>query len=426
MAPPRSDVPGVVHASLRSSGRPLDPATRNYFEPRFGRDFSGVRLHSDATAGEAATSISARAFTSGHHIVLGKNAPTAGSDGGRQLLAHELSHVVQQEQGAPVIQRQAERADVAAKAGEVESLVKGRDERGALGALKILDMVDLLKVVERLYNDADSREQDEGKRRAFGLLNADLDPTLKGVSPNPAAQNLSEKERARLKAAFDAAPARKLRNPMGDDPGTSPTISGYRDRSKATGGAARPGDWGEDPAGNTWVAHADPVPGIRTYFGTDTPKATRSSTWLGNNPSNADYVQELTQRAIGSFHWGKGVHHFAIYFSVADASSDLRERVKQYKTIGNYIRAHLGNNPKDKNNPTTYLTNIQRVVAVGENDPTSAWTSDVSKWSQLLEGFRSAEGWHEGKTITAGNIGSLSGDAAAIAYYKNLLGIAGP
>jgi hypothetical protein len=69
------------------------------------------------------------------------------------------------------------------------------------------------------------------------------------------------------------------------------------------------------------------------------PSKLRSSAWLGNNPSNADYVPTLTKRAIGSFHWDTGVHHFAIYFSVGDAADDLRERVRQFQTIGSYVRA---------------------------------------------------------------------------------------
>jgi hypothetical protein len=135
------------------------------------------------------------------------------------------------------------------------------------------------------------------------LLNTDLAPPAAGGPATPG-QNLTEDERARLKSAFDAAPTRKLRNPKEGDPGTNPTLSGSRNRSAATG-PARPGDWGEDPANNTWVAHTD---GIRSYFGSNTPKEMRTSTWLGNNPSNFDYSPS-TKRAISSFHWGKGVHH---------------------------------------------------------------------------------------------------------------------
>ena len=95
-------VPPIVHEVLRSPGRPLDAATRADMEPRFGHDFSQVRVHADARAAEAASSIGARAYTSGRHIVFGagQNAPEAAY--GRQILAHELTHVVQQGSGIQI------------------------------------------------------------------------------------------------------------------------------------------------------------------------------------------------------------------------------------------------------------------------------------------------------------------------------------
>jgi hypothetical protein len=420
------EAPPIVHEVVRSPGQPLDAATRSFFEPRFGHDFSKVQVHTDRMAMQAARSVSAQAFTCGQHLVFDEGRYRPAIQSGRQLLAHELTHTLQQNAGTFAIQRQRQAVDVAAVAAEVEALVRpGNDEAGALSRLKGLDMEDLLKVVEKIYDDADSTETDEGKRRSFGLLNSDLDPPVAGTSQNTALQGLTERDRARLKSAFDAAPARKLRNPIKDDPGTSPTVSGYRDRSNSTGGPARVGDWGEDPAHNTWVAHADPVQGIRTNFATNIPGKLRSSAWLGNNPSNADYVPTLTKRAIGSFHWGTGIHHFAIYFSVADAAADLRERVRQFQTIGSYIRAHLGANPKDNNSFTDYIANMQKVVAVNENDPTSAWTTDDTRWASLVEGFKSAEGWREGNTITSANVKTIStnpADAPIIAYYQGLLG----
>ena len=83
-------------ASL-GGGVPLPKSERTFFEPRFGRDFSGVRVHRDARAAGLAASVHARAFTHGEDIVFGGgHAP---SD--RGLLAHELAHVVQQGGGSP-------------------------------------------------------------------------------------------------------------------------------------------------------------------------------------------------------------------------------------------------------------------------------------------------------------------------------------
>ncbi|MFI8202337.1 DUF4157 domain-containing protein [Streptomyces sp. NPDC085937] len=83
----------AVHDVLRTSGRPLDDATRGDMEARLGADFSDVRIHDDGAARASAAEVGARAYTSGSHVVLG----TGGGD--RHTLAHELTHVIQQRQG---------------------------------------------------------------------------------------------------------------------------------------------------------------------------------------------------------------------------------------------------------------------------------------------------------------------------------------
>ena len=82
--------------SLNHGGSPLSQATRAFFEPRFGADFSQVRVHTDARTGGTAKSINAKAFTVGHNIAFGAEQYSPHSREGRQLLAHELTHVVQQ------------------------------------------------------------------------------------------------------------------------------------------------------------------------------------------------------------------------------------------------------------------------------------------------------------------------------------------
>jgi len=85
-----------VDSVLRSPGRPLDRATRREMESRIGYDFSNVRLHTDSRAADSAKSLSAQAYTVGSNVVFapGRFAPHATE--GRRLLAHELTHVVQQ------------------------------------------------------------------------------------------------------------------------------------------------------------------------------------------------------------------------------------------------------------------------------------------------------------------------------------------
>src|SRR6266498_1033707 len=92
--------PPIVHEVLRAPGRPLDTATRAFMEPRFGHDFSGVRVHTDARAAESARAVNALAYTVGRDVVFGTGQYAPGTGEGKGLLAHELTHVVQQSSGA--------------------------------------------------------------------------------------------------------------------------------------------------------------------------------------------------------------------------------------------------------------------------------------------------------------------------------------
>jgi len=94
------NAPGMVPEALRSPGQPLDASARALFEPRFGADFSRVRLHHDALAARSAAAIGAKAYTVGADIVFGAGRYQPGSSAGQRLLAHELAHVVQQGGGA--------------------------------------------------------------------------------------------------------------------------------------------------------------------------------------------------------------------------------------------------------------------------------------------------------------------------------------
>jgi hypothetical protein len=96
---------------ISSPGQPLDSATRAFFEPRFGQDFSSVRVHTDSASSQSARNINALAYTLGHHIVFERDQYQPQTSSGRKLLAHELTHVIQQKtqasQTSKYIQRQA-------------------------------------------------------------------------------------------------------------------------------------------------------------------------------------------------------------------------------------------------------------------------------------------------------------------------------
>lgn len=86
----------VVRDVLNSNGKPLNKNTRNFMESRFNYDFSRVKIHDNSLAAKSADSINALAYTSGNNIVFNSGQYNPSSDSGKRLLAHELTHVIQQ------------------------------------------------------------------------------------------------------------------------------------------------------------------------------------------------------------------------------------------------------------------------------------------------------------------------------------------
>lgn len=97
-APPVNNVPPIVYEVLNSPGQPLDAGTRVFMEQRFGHDFSGVRVHACEKAAASARAVNAMAYTVGRDIVFGKGSYTPGTMKGKRLMAHELTHVMQQQE----------------------------------------------------------------------------------------------------------------------------------------------------------------------------------------------------------------------------------------------------------------------------------------------------------------------------------------
>jgi len=102
-----SDVESGI-AATRGSGSALPDNTRNQMESKMGYDFSGVSVHTDATSDSLNRSVSAKAFTTGSDVYFSEGAFNPGSKDGQQLLAHELTHVVQQGGAAPKVQTERE------------------------------------------------------------------------------------------------------------------------------------------------------------------------------------------------------------------------------------------------------------------------------------------------------------------------------
>jgi hypothetical protein len=111
------EAPAAVKEVMRSPGQPLDAVTRAFMEPRFGYDFSGVRVHRDARAARSAEAVNARAYALGNDIVFGEGEYAPGTARGKALIAHELAHVVQQRNSAnsqPALQRAPKTAKTSA------------------------------------------------------------------------------------------------------------------------------------------------------------------------------------------------------------------------------------------------------------------------------------------------------------------------
>ena len=138
---------GTTDLSLPMGGaRPLSPQTRAFMEPRFGADFSGVRVHAGHQAEAAASRLNARAFTHGRDVWLGRGE----SEGDRRLMAHELTHVVQQAGGGGTVQRYTHEdcadPDLRAHIWPADAIARGMTEK----AIRVLGTVPLNAAVTPL------------------------------------------------------------------------------------------------------------------------------------------------------------------------------------------------------------------------------------------------------------------------------------
>ena len=147
--------------SLKGEGQQLDSVTRSFFEPRFGHDFSQVRVHADSAASETAKAINARAYTVGNNVVFADGQFDSHNLEGQKLLAHELTHVVQQRAGimrAPDSLLELE-VELEAKRLEREEL---RLQMEASQAAYINDLIDERTEQMQAQSDAKMRSLAQG------------------------------------------------------------------------------------------------------------------------------------------------------------------------------------------------------------------------------------------------------------------------
>lgn len=117
-----SVAPASVERVLAGAGRPLEPALAQDMEQRFGHDFSRVRVHSGPSADESVRAVDAHAYTVGHDIVFGAGRFAPATHAGRHLLAHELTHVVQQQGHMPAAVQRAPAVATPAKGVTISAI----------------------------------------------------------------------------------------------------------------------------------------------------------------------------------------------------------------------------------------------------------------------------------------------------------------
>jgi hypothetical protein len=147
--------PASVDHALAESGSPLATPVRENMEQRFGHDFSQVRVHASESAAKSARDVNATAFTVGHDIVFGAGQFSPGTHEGQRLLAHELTHVVQQRTGVATGVQRAPEACKTAKREEVEKGIVDRVSDAAADQDLLPELYLSLKRARACFTDFD-------------------------------------------------------------------------------------------------------------------------------------------------------------------------------------------------------------------------------------------------------------------------------
>ena len=163
----RLQAPVGVHQALRSPGQPLDRPARVLMERRFGHDFSRVRTHTNIAAAGSAEQIHARAYTVGNDVVFAAGQFAPDTDDGQKLLAHELTHVVQQQGSAQLIQRQP---DCGPGGCMTDDDLAARLEALKDPELKALEADDRLQEAKRKAKEADDAATRHERLVQFGII----------------------------------------------------------------------------------------------------------------------------------------------------------------------------------------------------------------------------------------------------------------
>jgi hypothetical protein len=172
-------VPASVDQVLASPGSPLDPALQQDMEQRFGHDFDRVRVHSDMAAAQSARDVNAKAYTVGHHIMFGAGQFAPGLLNGRRLIAHELSHVLQQSGPTTGLLQRAPDKEKDTEAKPSAKFVGCDKDRMPVveGAIKEAEAL-AARAVKALEREYPLTYEDAAMRANFGSLASDQKSTV--------------------------------------------------------------------------------------------------------------------------------------------------------------------------------------------------------------------------------------------------------
>ena len=269
-------VPPIALDALSSAGRPLDNATREFMEPRFGRDFADVRVHTDSTAAQAARAIGAAAYTVGKNIVWGAGAFRPGNIDGDRLIAHELAHTAQKAPNRFLGQLGALDVSRSEDASEAEADLVARAVMagGPTGPLSPLPIAESRRTISRADLGTNG-----GKFKVENYSENDTDPgndTAKSVGAaiditfTPAETVLSDKiSFVQIAKTLDAGAPLLFEN---EKPRATDAASGDAGWAVDRLSGKKSANYGQD---NDATAHAG-----KAIFGKRTGKATWTDAWM--------------------------------------------------------------------------------------------------------------------------------------------------
>ncbi len=168
-----SEGPPIAHRALSGAGSPLDAVTRAFFEPRFGYDLGHVRVHTDARAAASARAMNALAYTVGRDIAFLEDQYAPGTSAGRRLLAHELTHVLQQS---------AWSHDVAPTGWSTEQEAQHNAEQVSIGKLKPVQIRASATTLQRQQPTQSQTALDQTALQIIGIAqNTQRDLALRAI-----------------------------------------------------------------------------------------------------------------------------------------------------------------------------------------------------------------------------------------------------